>query len=117
MPAAAQWRAAAPGFLTVRHRAACRRRAQMEQGIQLFLKERNNVIAGRKVELTIADTGGNPAQAKTRTQEADRAQPRARHHRAARHLRGARHRRYIKQAQVPLITPTSAAQKDSPSKS
>src|SRR5256885_17124028 len=43
--------------------------AQMEQGIQLFLKERNNTIAGRKVELIIADTGGNPAGAKTKTQE------------------------------------------------
>jgi branched-chain amino acid transport system substrate-binding protein len=42
---------------------------QMEEGIQLFLKERNNTIAGRKVELVIADTGGNPAQAKTKVQE------------------------------------------------
>jgi branched-chain amino acid transport system substrate-binding protein len=41
----------------------------MEQGIELFLKERNNTIAGRKVELIIADTGGNPAGAKTKTQE------------------------------------------------
>ncbi len=41
----------------------------MEEGIQLFLKERNNMIAGRRVELIIADTGGNPAGAKNKTQE------------------------------------------------
>ncbi|MDQ6881452.1 MAG: ABC transporter substrate-binding protein, partial [Pseudomonadota bacterium] len=42
---------------------------QMEEGIQLFLKERNNMLAGRKVELIIADTGGNPQGAKTKAQE------------------------------------------------
>src|SRR5437868_13834257 len=57
------------GFLTVRTGPLAAGGAQMEQGIQLFLKERNNMIAGRKVELSIADTGGNPAQAKTRAQE------------------------------------------------
>ena len=56
------------GFLTVRTGALAAGGAQMEQGILLFLKERNYTLAGRKVELTIADTGGNPAQAKTRTQ-------------------------------------------------
>lgn len=57
------------GFLTVRSGALAAGGKQMEEGIQLFLKERNNVIAGRKVELIIADTGGNPAGAKTKTQE------------------------------------------------
>src|SRR3954466_11549108 len=57
------------GFLTVRTGPLAAGGKQMEQGIQLFLKERNNVIAGRKVELIIADTGGNPAGAKTKTQE------------------------------------------------
>src|SRR5690349_22072745 len=57
------------GFLSVRTGALAAGGKQMEQGIQLFLKERNNVIAGRKVELTIADTGGNPAGAKNKTQE------------------------------------------------
>jgi branched-chain amino acid transport system substrate-binding protein len=57
------------GFLTVRSGALAAGGRQMEEGIQLFLKERNNMIAGRKVELTIADTGGNPAGAKTKTQE------------------------------------------------
>jgi branched-chain amino acid transport system substrate-binding protein len=57
------------GFLTVRSGALAAGGRQMEEGIQLFLKERNQTIAGRKVELIIADTGGNPAGAKTKTQE------------------------------------------------
>jgi branched-chain amino acid transport system substrate-binding protein len=57
------------GFLTVRSGPLAAGGKQMEQGIQLFLKERNNSIAGRKVELIIADTGGNPAGARTKTQE------------------------------------------------
>ena len=57
------------GFLTVRSGALAAGGKQMEEGIQLFLKERNNTIAGRKVELIIADTAGNPAQAKTKVQE------------------------------------------------
>jgi len=57
------------GFLTVRTGPLAAGGKQMEQGIQLFLKERNNTLAGRKVELIIADTGGNPAGARTKTQE------------------------------------------------
>ncbi|MFZ9439537.1 MAG: ABC transporter substrate-binding protein [Hylemonella sp.] len=57
------------GFITVRSGALAAGGKQMEEGIQLFLKERNNTIAGRKVELIIADSGGNPAGAKTKTQE------------------------------------------------
>jgi branched-chain amino acid transport system substrate-binding protein len=57
------------GFLTVRTGPLAAGGKQMEQGILLFLKERNNTIDGRKVELIIADTGGNPAGAKTKTQE------------------------------------------------
>ena len=41
----------------------------MEQGLTVFFKERNNMLAGRPVELQTADTGGNPAQARTKTQE------------------------------------------------
>jgi branched-chain amino acid transport system substrate-binding protein len=57
------------GFLTVRSGALAAGGRQLEEGIQLFLKERNNMIAGRKVELIVADTGGNPAGAKNKTQE------------------------------------------------
>src|SRR3954470_19519458 len=57
------------GFLTVRTGALAAGGKQMEEGIQLFLKERNHTLAGRKVELIIADTGGNPAGAKTKIQD------------------------------------------------
>ena len=41
----------------------------MEQGIATFLKEKGNTLAGRNIELMVADTGGNPAGAKTKAQE------------------------------------------------
>ncbi len=100
------------GFLTVRTGALAAGGRQMEEGIQLFLKERNNTLAGRKVELIIADTGGNPAGAKTKTQELverDKVHviigPLATFEALAIDD-------YIKEARVPLITPTSAAQND-----
>jgi len=68
-PAAAQGDPIRIGFLTVRTGPLAAGGKQMEEGILLFLKERNNMIAGRKVELIIADTGGNPAGARTKTQE------------------------------------------------
>ncbi len=42
---------------------------QMEQGMIRFLKDRNYTLAGRKAELVVGDTGGNPAGTKTKTQE------------------------------------------------
>src|SRR3979409_184150 len=112
LPAAARGEPLRLGFLTVRTGPLAAGGAQMEQGILLFLKERNNMIAGRKVELTIADTGGNPAQATTRAQELIE---RNRVHVIIGPLatfEALAIDDYIKQAQVPLITPTSAAQKD-----
>ena len=41
----------------------------MEQGLTLFLKERNDTLAGRKAALIVADTGGAAAGAKTKAQE------------------------------------------------
>ena len=73
------------GFLTVRTGALAAGGKQMEEGILLFLKERNYTLTGRKIELTIADTGGNPAQAKTKTQELVEKN-RACDHRSARHI-------------------------------
>ena len=69
LPVQAQTEPLRIGFLTVRSGALAAGGRQLEEGIQLFLKERNNMIAGRKVELIIADTGGNPAGAKNKTQE------------------------------------------------
>jgi branched-chain amino acid transport system substrate-binding protein len=68
-PAIAQ---AAPfklGLLTVKTGPLAQGGIQMEQGVQVFLKEKNNTMAGRKVEFFSADTGGNPAGAKTKAQE------------------------------------------------
>jgi branched-chain amino acid transport system substrate-binding protein len=41
----------------------------MEQGTMTYLMEKNSTFAGRKVELFSADTGGNPAGARTKAQE------------------------------------------------
>jgi branched-chain amino acid transport system substrate-binding protein len=57
------------GFLTIKSGALAAGGKQMEDGIQLFLKERNYTLNGRKVELFIADTSGQPAVTKTKAQE------------------------------------------------
>ena len=57
------------GFLTIKSGALAAGGKQMEDGLRLFLKERNNMIAGRKVELFVGDTAGQPAITKTKTQE------------------------------------------------
>jgi branched-chain amino acid transport system substrate-binding protein len=57
------------GFLTIKTGPLASGGLQMEQGLTVFLKERNNMLAGRPVELHTQDTGGNPAQARTKTQE------------------------------------------------
>src|SRR5438067_7534303 len=57
------------GFLTIKTGPLASGGLQMEQGLTVFFKERNNTLAGRPVELHTADTGGNPAQARTKTQE------------------------------------------------
>jgi branched-chain amino acid transport system substrate-binding protein len=41
----------------------------MELGMTMFLKERDNTLAGRKVELIVADTTGAPATARAKAQE------------------------------------------------
>jgi branched-chain amino acid transport system substrate-binding protein len=57
------------GFLTIKSGALAAGGKQMEDGLRLFLKERNNMIAGRKVELIVADTAGQPAITKSKAQE------------------------------------------------
>jgi branched-chain amino acid transport system substrate-binding protein len=57
------------GLLTVKTGPLAQGGIQMEQGIAVFLKEKGSTLAGRKVELLVADTGGNPAGAKTKAQE------------------------------------------------
>src|SRR5258708_1150279 len=41
----------------------------MDLALNMFMKERDNMIAGRKVELIVADTAGAPATARTKAQE------------------------------------------------
>jgi branched-chain amino acid transport system substrate-binding protein len=41
----------------------------MDIALTMFLRERNNTLAGRKVELIVADTAGVPATARTKAQE------------------------------------------------
>ncbi len=68
-PAIAQ---AAPfkiGLLTVKTGPLAQGGIQMEQGIATLLKEKSNTLGGRKIEFISADTGGNPAGAKTKAQE------------------------------------------------
>lgn len=69
MPAIAQNTPIRIGLLTVKTGPLAQGGIQMEQGTNLFLKDRNNTLAGRKVELIVGDTGGNPAGAKTKAQE------------------------------------------------
>jgi branched-chain amino acid transport system substrate-binding protein len=69
MPAIAQSTPFKIGLLTVKTGPLAQGGIQMEQGILTFLKEKANTLAGRKVELLVADTGGNPAGARTKAQE------------------------------------------------
>jgi branched-chain amino acid transport system substrate-binding protein len=41
----------------------------MERALVMYLRERNSTLAGRKVELFVGDSGGVPAQARTKVQE------------------------------------------------
>ena len=57
------------GLLTVKTGPLAQGGIQMEQGAITYLKEKNFTLAGRKVEFFSADTGGNPAGARTKAQE------------------------------------------------
>jgi branched-chain amino acid transport system substrate-binding protein len=68
-PAVAQTEPFRLGLLTVKTGPLAQGGIQMEQGVLTYLKEKNNMIGGRKVEFVSGDTGGNPAGAKTKAQE------------------------------------------------
>jgi len=100
------------GFLTVRTGPLAAGGRQMEEGINLFLKERSNTLSGRKVQIFFADTAGQPAQAKTKAQELVEREkvhilvgPLATFEALALD-------EYVLQAKVPLLPPMSAAQND-----
>ena len=100
------------GFLTVLTGPLAAGGKQQEEGAALFLKERNGMIAGRKVELITQDTAGSPALAKTKLQELverEKVQisigPLATNEALAMDS-------YVRESKVPLITTTSAATVD-----
>ena len=68
-PAVAQSDPLKLGLLTVKTGPLAPGGIQMEQGMLTFLKETNYTMGGRKVEFISADTGANPAVAKTKVQE------------------------------------------------
>jgi branched-chain amino acid transport system substrate-binding protein len=57
------------GLLNVKTGPLAEGGIQMEQGLTAFLKDKNYTLAGRKVDLIVGDTGGNPAGAKNKVQE------------------------------------------------
>src|SRR5262249_35187596 len=57
------------GFLTVKTGPLASAGIQLEQGRTLYLKERNNMLAGRPVKLFTGDSAGAPAMARTKMQE------------------------------------------------
>src|SRR5690348_1489337 len=69
LPAIAERTPLKIGFMTIKTGPLAQGGLQMEQGIEVFFNQRSYTLAGRKVELYTADTGGNPATAKTKVQE------------------------------------------------
>lgn len=57
------------GLLTVKTGPLASGGIDMERGLVMYLKERNYTLAGRKIQLTVADTGAVPATSRTKTQE------------------------------------------------
>jgi branched-chain amino acid transport system substrate-binding protein len=69
LPAIAERAPLKIGFMTIKTGPLAQGGLQMAQGVEVFFNQRNYMLAGRKVELYTADTGGNPATAKTKVQE------------------------------------------------
>ena len=57
------------GLLTVKTGPLASGGIDMERGLAMYLAERNNTLAGRKITVIVADTGGVPATSRTKTQE------------------------------------------------
>jgi branched-chain amino acid transport system substrate-binding protein len=68
-PAIAQSASVRVGLLTDKTGPLAQGGIQMEQGLNLFLKQKGSTLAGRKIDLFVGDCGGNPAGAKTKAQE------------------------------------------------
>src|SRR2546427_3605736 len=57
------------GLMTVKTGPLASGGIDMERALVQYLKERNYTMAGRKVELFVGDSGGVPAQSRTKLQE------------------------------------------------
>src|SRR5438067_2412644 len=57
------------GLMTVKTGPLASGGIDMERALVQYLKEHNSTIAGRKIELLVGDSGGVPAQSRTKTQE------------------------------------------------
>jgi branched-chain amino acid transport system substrate-binding protein len=57
------------GLLTVKTGPLASGGIDMERALEMYLGERDSMMAGRKVELVVADTGGVPATARSKIQE------------------------------------------------
>lgn len=69
LPAIAQQKPVKVGLMTVKTGGLAAGGVHLEQGITCFLKDKNYTLAGRKIELIVADTAGVPATAKTKAVE------------------------------------------------
>lgn len=69
MPSIAQNAPLKIGLLTVKTGPLAAGGIHFEEGITSFLKDKNFTVSGRKIDLIVADTGGNPAGAKNKAQE------------------------------------------------
>ncbi|MGH6967914.1 MAG: ABC transporter substrate-binding protein, partial [Stellaceae bacterium] len=69
IPAIAQQKPIKIGLMTVKTGGLAAGGIHLEEGITCFLKDKNFTLAGRKVELIVADTAGQPAVAKTKAVE------------------------------------------------
>src|SRR2546425_13143525 len=57
------------GLMTVKTGPLASGGIDMERALVQYLKEHNSTLAGRKEELLVGDSGGVPAQSRTKTQE------------------------------------------------
>lgn len=69
MPSIAQATPMKVGVLTVKTGPLAAGGVHLEEGITAFLKDKSFTLSGRKIELVVADSGGNPAGAKTKAIE------------------------------------------------
>lgn len=113
LPAAGAWAQSGPvriGLLSIRTGPFAAPGKQLEDGFNYFLKERRGVLGGRKVDLIVADTAGQPAMAKSKAQE---LVERHKVHMIVGPLASTEALAiddYIREAQIPLVSPSALAE-------